>query len=153
MILWVFTLFGGDRRATYRVDDRLARQTMNNFGVISRKWLLVIAGMLVYTGSAWATSNTCPNTTSSSSVNNLATNNTVTIPGTGGGTPANDLNSLGATGCTAVDWNFVNFNNSTFTGDGGNGAGTLAGTYLAETPAGTYQVEPSSLPVWWLISS
>ena len=81
----------------------------------------------------FGSTNNCPNATASSSVSNGSTSNTVTIPGAG---PGNDLSTLGAAGCTAVDLKFSNFNNSTFAGTGQNGAETLAGTYLAETPAG-----------------
>lgn len=113
-------------------------------GVVSRG-LLVAAGILVYASSAWATpTNNCPNSTATNSVSNGATSTPVTIPGegpgpgTGAGAPAaNNLGSVGALGCTGVDLYLSNFNNSTFTGTGSNGIETAAGTYLAETPAGT----------------
>jgi hypothetical protein len=107
---------------------------MYKLGVTGLKCFLFAAGMLVYTSLGWATTNSCPNTTASSSVNNGPGGNTVTIPGAG---PGNDFGTLGSGGCTAVDLNFSNFNNSTFTGAGMNGIETAAGTYMAETPAGT----------------
>ncbi|HEV1287101.1 MAG TPA: hypothetical protein VNU44_17400 [Bryobacteraceae bacterium] len=95
-----------------------------------RKQLLlaILSGPLLF-----GTMNNCPNTTANRSVSNGSTSNAVTIPGAG---PGNSLTTLGSVGCTAVDLTFSNFNNSTFTGAGQNGIETLAGTYLAETPAG-----------------
>jgi PEP-CTERM motif-containing protein len=86
---------------------------------------MLLAAPLMFGGPV----NTCPNTTASTTVSNGSTTMLTTTPGVG---PGNDL-----AGCTAVDLMFSQFGNSTFTGTGMNGAETLAGTYLAETPAGT----------------
>lgn len=132
MILWISLC--SEAKLLHRWRKKLMNKQL---GVVARRGLLAIAGMIVYSGSAWAATNSCPNTTASSSVSNGVNNKTVTIPGAGGGSPANDLASLGSGGCTAVDLSFSNFNNSTFTGAGADGIETAAGTYMAETPAGT----------------
>ena len=80
----------------------------------------------------FGSTNNCPNATASGMVSNGAASNSATTPGS----PGNDLKTLGAAGCTAMDLQFSNFSNSTFSGTGQNGIGTLGGTYLAETPAG-----------------
>jgi hypothetical protein len=101
---------------------------------------LLVAAPLVF-----GSTNNCPNATTSSSVSNGASSTSVVIPGAG---PGNDLGTLVTSGgCTAVDLKFSNFNNSTFSG-GENGVETLAGTYLAEVPAGTSNnqfIDPDTL--------
>jgi len=92
--------------------------------------LLAFIGLPLAFGSI----NNCPNGTANSSVSNGAGTSTQTIPGVPG-TPANDFVSLGSVGCTAVDLTFSNFT-GTFSGAGDNGIESLAGTYMAETPAG-----------------
>jgi hypothetical protein len=103
------------------------------------------AFLLVAVPLAFGSTNNCPNATATSSVSNGTTSNSSTIPGAG---PGNDLGTLGSIGCTAVDFQFSNFNNSTFGGNGENGVETLAGTYVSETPAGTANnplIDPDTL--------
>lgn len=103
------------------------------------------AFLLVAVPLAFGSTNNCPNATATSSVSNGTTSSNTTIPGAG---PGNDLSTLGSVGCTAVDFTFSNFNNSTFGGNGENGVETLAGTYVAETPAGTSNnplIDPDTL--------
>ena len=109
-----------------RAEVYLVRQLRMTTKVLVKGLL----GSLLCAGVAFATMNTCPNATATSSVSNGVTSNSVTIPGVA----ANDLQFL-TPGCTAIDLTFTNFGASTFSG-GVNGIGSLAGTYLAETPSG-----------------
>jgi hypothetical protein len=133
MVTWTLSRFGGS----------LGFGHLSNAGI--GKMRKLSAFLLVAVPLAFGSTNNCPNATATSSVNNGTTSNNTVIPGAG---PGNDLSTLGSVGCTAVDFKFSNFNNSTFGGNGENGVETLAGTYVAETPAGTSNnpmIDPDTL--------
>jgi PEP-CTERM motif len=110
--------------------------------------VMIIAGSVSVTSmSAFGAINNCP--TSNASLSRTFTGGatyTVTVPGTGTGTPiSNSLSGVNATaGCTAIDLSFSNFG-VVSTGTNENTLPSLAGTYMFLSPSGTTQTNPDTV--------
>lgn len=102
--------------------------------------------------TAFASINSCPTSTASTTrAFTGGSSYTLTIPGTGSGSPiSNSLTGVNAsnsnTGCTAIDLTFNNFAvTSTGTNDVGNVLATAGNTYMFVSPSGTSQINPDTV--------